>query len=255
MTYLSKALIACSPFVLLKLFYLADTNSLQYLLFGFGLIVPAGFVVAVLWFFYTLAEVAWRNKESVCCKVPCFGFAGALLVGGFFLPALLLRPTLETIPWFCRATQVTTWSTSEGDFILVAIGTGTIAHHQFDGGYLNWTGDGRSGFTSFHLKPIEFQYDYYQPHVHGSVELLRRRMANAGLEESDVNSISSDVWSVLQQAAAGTEISPAIGIVSNVESYVADEWDAKIGGMVWLFVLLVVFWLVSRLTTYSAKTI
>lgn len=249
------AFIAYLPFAGLQLLYLSDTNGLDYVLFGYSLIGTVSCMVAFAWVLYLIAEVVWRKKQPVRIGVPYFSFVGAVLLAGFFVPGILLRPVLEALPSFCRATQVTRWSTSKGDFILVLIGTGTVNQYRFDGGYMNWTGDGSAGFSSFHVQPIEFQYGYYEPHVRGSMELLRNRMAKSGIENSELNSVSSDIWTVLQQAAEDTEIKATIGIMENVDSAVADGWDAKIGGMIWLILLLVVFLTVSRWTIDPADAV
>lgn len=255
LNHFGAAFIACLPFAILQILFLSDTAGFEYILFGYGVIEPVSCMVAFLWLIYLIAEIVWRNKGTVGNRVPYFSVAGAILLAGFFLPGLLIRPVLETLPSFCRATQVTRWSTSGGDFILVAIGTGTVNKYRFDHGYMNWTGDGPAGFSSLHVQPIEFQYNYFEPHLRGSIELLRNRMANSGLEDAELDSVSSDIWSVLQQASEGTEVKTALGIMDNVESGVADGWDAKIGGMTWLIVLFAAFLIVSRFTIYPAQLI
>lgn len=251
LNHFNVAFVACLPFAGLQLLYLSDTNGFDYVLFGYSLIGTVGCMVAFTWVVYLIAEVSWRKNQSVRIGVPYFSFAGGVLLVLFFVPGLLLRPVLETIPSFCRVTQVTRWSTSKGEFILVASGTGTVNQHRLHGGYMNWTGDGSAGFSSFYVQPIEFQYNYYEPYFQGSMVLLRNRMAKSGIENSELNLVSSDIWSVLQQAAEGTEIKTAIGDMGNVESAVADGWDARIGGVIWLIVLLVVFLTVSRLTIFE----
>lgn len=248
------ASIACSPFAMLQLLFLSDPGGLGFLLFGYGIIWPVGLGVAFLWCVYLVAEILWRNKTSTGSGVPHFSFVGGVLLAGFFIPALLLRPVLEAVPSFCRATQVTRWNTSRGKFILVAVGTGTVNQYRFNGGYLNWTGDGRAGFSSLRLQPMEFQYDYYEPYHSGSMELLRNRIAESGILNSEINSVSRDMWSVLQQAATGREVKSSQGISDHVESHVADNWDAKIGGMIWLIALLVAFLIASRFTVYPTNT-
>ena len=78
-------------------------------------------------------------------------------------------------------------------------------------------------------------------------------MAESGIESAEINSVSRDIWAVLQQAAEGTKVKTDLGVMDDVESAIADNWDAKFGGMIWLIVLWVVFLIVSRFTIYPAN--
>ncbi|TVQ04442.1 MAG: hypothetical protein EA381_00355, partial [Planctomycetaceae bacterium] len=126
------SLAAAVPFLLLQAAFLSDPYGLSVVLFGYGAIFVAVVPVFVGWCVYIFIErrVRIANKRAA---FPAFGVAGAPLLLGFFLPALMIYPIALKVPQLCRVTQAITWPTSrvDGDrasehrFILVLIGAGT----------------------------------------------------------------------------------------------------------------------------------
>ena len=251
---IAASLIAAIPFVALQLAFLCDPYGLSMVMFGYGAIVVFAIGVFVAWLVYLGIEVWWRAKRHCTRGMPVFAGVGGVFLLLFFAPSMFLRPALLEIPTFCRATQAINWKTSTGEFILVLSGTGTTNNYRFTNGYMNWIGDGRAGFSSVHVNPIEFQYDYYEPHHSGSLSLLRRRMAASQLPDAELNTVSELVWDVLEQANRGDVISSPTATIDPVWSGVDDMWDAILGGWIWIFLLTVTFIVVGRfsLVTFSS---
>ena len=253
------SLAAAVPFLLLQAVFLSDPYGLSIVLFGYGAIFVAIFPVFVIWSVYTFIERRVRSVNNQAA-FPAFGVAGAPLLLGFFLPALLIHPIALRVPQFCRVTQAITWPTSrvDGDrapehrFILVLIGKGTENRHSHHSGYLNWTGEGAAGFSSIRLQPIAFQYGYYEAYHPGDIELLRARLANASLSDDELQEIAADIWRVLRRAKDGLPIAANTGSVGAVHSHVDNEWDSILGGILWMVIVFVVFQIVGWRTLGQA---
>ena len=252
---------AAAPFLTLQAAFLTDAYSWSVTLFGYGAIVLAIGLAFLGWWTFFFIEYRWRLHAAEKA-FPAFSVVGAPMLLAFFLPAMLIRPFVMQIPDLCRATQSIQWSTSKPwpewknkhCFALVLVGTGTRSNHKFTDGYMNWTGSEPAGFTSVGFHPISFQYNYYEPLHDGTFELLRNRMSTSGIPETELDSISKDVWDLLSRVEQGQSVRAASGVVDAVWSDVDKQWDLFIGGWIWMVIVIVSFQVAGFSTIQSSAT-
>lgn len=247
------ALVAASPYVALQ----AATVLLDLaFLFAYGLFNVAIPVIAIVWLLHFAIEVKWRRRLLPGFRrVPWLALAAGLALPFFLSTGAWIRPIVMDVPSWCRASQTVEWTTSlphpeleRHSFTLVLVGTGTRNEYRFSTGYLNWTGTEPAGFTSVRLNPIAFQYEYYEPHHDGTLQLLRQRIGDSRLPDGKVDRIAEQIWDVLIQGQEGHELKAPDANVEAVRSAPSKQQDVTLGGLIWMTAILLALQIVGQLT-------
>jgi len=244
------SVLAVFPLLILKLIFLSDVQGWSVAL-GYGLIVlafPAG-ILGLLAF--VGVESYLRNKYLTGIqRFPWFTpiVAAALLT--FFYVGEWAKPVVIRNPQWCRVNQVIEWTKPNGRFVLVLVGRGNVVDHEVSSAYLNWSGDEPAGISDIDFKPIRFGWweGYDHVFVDATPDELRKRLAPSGLSADQVDTLTSAIWDVLQQANDGESVSSSTAKVDPVwEAPFGDE-HVKLGGVVWMIVLLMLFLTIGQLT-------
>ncbi len=256
-------LLAALPFLIPQLIYLSDIHSWNVALsYGlFFLVVPAAFA---LWIVYAVLESRRRRGFSpTAYRAPWFAFGGLLFLITFFHVGEWAKPMVLRVPAWCRVNQVIKWNTSKPDekyggtesYVLVLVGRGNIARHDFTSGYLNWTGDQPAGFSDVDPEDRTFSYWIGYDHVTipATLDVLRERVRNSGIPEEEVTRISGEIWQIIEQAGSESPIMAQSGSVDTIWEEPFDHEETVLGASIWIALLLGSFQIISWCSLYPTK--
>ena len=245
------SILAVLPLLVPKLVFLADVQGWSVAL-SYGLIalaLPAS-IIGLLAFLAIESYLRTKYLTGIQ-RLPWFTpiVAAALLT--FFDVAGWAKPIVMRNPQWCRVNQVIEWSVPNDEcFVLVLVGRGNVADHEFSSAYLNWTGDKPAGISDIDFKPIRFGswegYDHVV--VDGTTDELRKCLAPSGLSDDQLDSLTSAIWDVLQQVNDGKSVSSSTGKVDSVWHAPFGEEHVILGGVAWMGVLLMLFLTIGQLT-------
>lgn len=248
-------LVAALPFLIPQLIYLSDIDGWNVALsYGlFFLVVPAAFAV---WIVYAVLESRKRRGFSPeAFRGPWFAFGGLVFLITFFHVGEWSKPLVLKVPTWCRVNQVIKWDTSKPDekyggtesYVLVLVGRGNIAKHDFTSGYLNWTGDQPAGFSDVDPDARTFSHWIGYDHVTipATLDVLRERVRNSGIPEEEVTRISGEIWEIIEQAGSDSPVMARSGSVDPVWEAPFDHEETVLGASIWMVLLLGSFQVIS----------
>lgn len=246
---------AALPFLLPQLIYILDIHGWNVALsYGlFFLVVPAAFVV---WIVYAVVETRKRRLLSpTAYRAPWFSIGGLVFLVTFFYVAQWAQPLVLKVPAWCRVNQVIEWNTSKPNekyggthsYVLVLVGRGNIAEHDFTSGYLNWTGDQPAGFSDVDPDDRTFSHwvGYDDVTIPAALDVLRERVRNSGIPEDEVTRISSEIWEVIEQAGSDSPVNVRTGSVEPVWEAPFDHEETILGASIWMALLVGSFQVIS----------
>ncbi|MCP5548763.1 MAG: hypothetical protein H7A50_15460 [Akkermansiaceae bacterium] len=248
-------LVAALPFLVPQLIYISDIHGWNVALsYGlFFLVVPAAFVV---WIVYAVVETQKRRLLSpTAYRAPWFSIGGIVFLVTFFHVGQWAQPLALKVPAWCRVNQVIEWNTSKPDekhggthsYVLVLVGRGNIAEHDFTSGYLNWTGDQPAGFSD--VDPDDRTFSHWVGYDHvtipATLDVLRERVRNSGIPEDEVTRISGEIWEVIEQAGSDSPVNVRSGSVEPVWEAPFDHEETILGASIWMALLVGSFQVIS----------
>ena len=252
------ALLAAAPYLVLQLIFLSDIQGWsEALAYGLFLIVfPAVFVG---WAILLGVEIVKRRRlPAGRCRTPAFALCGLCFLLSFFHVGVWLRPLVLSVPRWCHVMQKIEWSTDKPhekyggnhSYILMLVGRGNEKDHSFTSAYLNWTCDEPAGIPSLRFDDLTMSHETganYSP-IQLSLQTLRERMNHSGLPSRRVDDISSEIWTVTQQARSNQPVVLSDGKVDPVWTDTFGAEDTVLGGVVWALLLITTFQLMAALT-------
>lgn len=252
------ALLAATPYVLLQLIFLSDIQGWSEAL-GYGLFFILFPAVFAGWIVLLVAEIVKRRRlKAGRHRLPAFSLCGLCFLLMFFHIGVLLRPVVLSIPKWCRVNQKVEWSTVRPDekyggthsYILMLVGRGNEAHHNFTWAYLNWTGNEPAGLPNISIADMTFGHweGYNLVTCPASLQALRDRLGNSGLSHERIDAISSEIWLIIQQVGKNQPPSVADGQVDPIWTAPFEDEDALLGGITWILLLLGVFQVIGVVT-------
>ncbi|MGD1979381.1 MAG: hypothetical protein PVJ98_08315 [Akkermansiaceae bacterium] len=248
-------LVAALPFLIPQLIYISDVHgwnvSLSYGLFF--LVVPAAFVA---WIVYAVIETRKRRVLfPAAFRAPWFSFGALVFLITFFHVGEWARPMVLKVPAWSRVNQVIEWNTSKPNekyggthsYVLVLVGRGNIANHDFTSGYLNWTGDQPAGFSD--VDPDDQTFSHWVGYDHvtiaATLDVLRERVRNSGIPEEEVIRISGEIWEVIEQAGSDSSVMANSGSVDPIWEAPFDHQETVLGASIWMALLIGSFQIIS----------
>jgi len=255
--------LAALPFLVPQLIYLSDIHGWNVAL-SYGLFFLAVFVALAVWIVYVVVE--FRKRRDLfpdAFRTPWFALGGLLFLITFFFVGEWARPVVLKVPAWCRVNQVIEWTTSKPNdkyggthsYVLVLVGRGNAANHDFTSGYLNWTGKGLAGFSN--VDPDDQTFSYWVGYDHVTIpatpDVLRDRVRNSGISEEEVTRISGEIWEVIQQAGNDSAVIARSGLVDPVWEAPFNHEETVLGASIWMALLLGTFQLISWRTLPSSK--
>ncbi len=248
-------LVAALPFLVPQLIYISDIHGWNVALsYGlFFLVVPAAFVV---WIVYAVVETQKRKLLSPTAYcAPWFSIGGIVFLATFFHVGQWAQPLVLKVPAWCRVNQVIEWNTTKPDekyggthsYVLVLVGRGNIAEHDFTSGYLNWTGDQPAGFSD--VDPDDRTFSHWVGYDHvtipATLDVLRERVRNSGIPEDEVTRISGEIWEVVEQAGSDSPVNVRSGSVEPMWEAPFDHEETILGASIWMALLVGSFQVIS----------
>lgn len=236
------SLLAALPLQLAMVAYLQDVNSWNVEL-SYGLIyvvAPVSFAIFV-GLAYTEVRVR-RFLFSGSMRFPWLSMINLLGMCTFFSLAGWAEPFVLQQPEWCRVSQSVHWQSRDDlRLVLVLGGSGNLNEHTFKWGYLN-SSDGLSDIPAIELRPIRFGG------VNASSALVQGTLLKSNVGNASLDPIAEDIWRVLQMANNGNQISSTNGIVDPIYVAPDEHSDAKLGGVVWMLCLSLLFVITGQLS-------
>jgi hypothetical protein len=245
------SILAVLPLLVLQLVFLADVQGWSVAL-SYGLIalvVPAS-IVGLLAFLATESYLRAKYLAGIR-RFPWFTPIVATALLTFFHVGEWAKPVVIGNAEWCRVNQVIKWTTpKDGFFVLVLVGRGNVADHEFSSAYLNWSGDEPAGISDIDFKPIQFGWwdGYNHISADATPDELRKRLAPSGLSDDQLDSLTPAIWAVLQQANDGESVSSSTAKVDPVWDAPFGDEHVILGGVVWMVVLVMLFLTIGQLT-------
>lgn len=254
----SLAILAAAPYLVLQIIVLSDiqgwTIALTYGLFF--IVFPAVFVG---WAIMLGIEIIKRRRlPEGRCRIPAFAICGICFLLLFFHIGVWLRPLILRVPQWCRVLQSVEWSTDKPNdkygvnhrYILILSGRGNEKNHVFTSAHLNWTGDEPAGISNLRFDDLTMSYQTGGNYasIPLSLKTLRERLIHSELPLPRVDDISSEIWTVVQQARSHQPVALSDGNVNAVWTDVFGNEDTVLGGVVWMLLLVATFQLMAILT-------
>ncbi len=247
------ALLAVAPFVWLQVYYLSDIegcdNWLSYRL------IPIAMAIWGSWAAYLFLELLVRLfslRKHIC---PWFTIAGGGFLVLFVYSGYFVTPLVLLNHNWCRVDQAILWDvqndasglTRNFQYILMLNGRGNEKNYRMTGGDLNWTGDAaKAGMNRIDFKDNTFGYFYELEPL--TFEHFSLRIESTPLSAETKEMLKKEIWSVLQQAKAGKTIAAEHGSIESVWASPRNYAELKIGGALWILLLVIIFQAIGQLT-------
>lgn len=245
------SILAVLPLLILKLTFLADVQGWSVAL-GYGLIflVMPAFIFGLLVFLAIESYLRTKYLAGLQ-RFPWFTPIVATALLAFFYVGEWAKPVVMRNPQWCRVNQAIEWTTpNDGFFVLVLVGRGNVAHHEFSSAYLNWSGDEPAGISDIDFNPIRFGWweGYDHVFVNATPDELRKRLTSSGLSDDQLDSLTPAIWDVLRQANDGESVTSSTAKVDPVWDAPFGDEHVILGGVAWMVILLLLFQAIGQLT-------
>jgi hypothetical protein len=175
----------------------------------------------------------------------------------FFKGSYFVRPIVSNNPEWCRVSQTAKWETtkfnnkynSNEEFILVYGGRGNIESHTFKWAYLNWTGDESAGFRDIDFPPLSYTSgDACDPIEKPlTLEVLRTRISNSGLEDNEVSTLSTYIWESLDTVQEKGIVNAPGGVTEKIWFAILDHKVIYFGGILWCLVVVFIYIIANQI--------